>query len=282
MRKIINFVFVLLFLFVLCGCKKDDTTTINEEKEDEPYYTPLKIVAEHSTSTIDDEVNPYIVLRSKPEGEFINYQVIVFLNFPMNYKGSVLTKRYYNYLQCDYGTKEENTTYYHNFDHSDDDGAHLSNAIKLASRYLTKLIISDVAFDLKYEYELDNIKQEKELKFLESMLEYEEENFNTESTSFDVVVAKNEEEDYNRYKLIISLDESVNVGHYDIQTWVKCDSGIIPFVGYYHYNAINGSISTVSDEKIEKSEHVSEIYCMVRYYDNLGHSTDTYYKKKVD
>ena len=34
MRKIINFVFVLLFLFVLCGCKKDDTTTINEEKED--------------------------------------------------------------------------------------------------------------------------------------------------------------------------------------------------------------------------------------------------------
>ena len=71
-------------------------------------------------------------------------------------------------------------------------------------------------------------------------------------------------------------------GHYDIQTWIKCGDRIVPFIGYYHYRAVNGNITSVSDEKINVDENVNTIYYMVRFYDSNGNITDTYYQKRID
>lgn len=282
MKKILITLLFVMVIF-LVGCKKDEP---KEEDKGDDYYTPEALAGSHSVNTSNDELNPYIVVKGLPDKDgFINYSVIVFLNFPMRYHDNVLTKRYYNYMQCDYKAKEETTIYYHNFLHSDDDGAHLSNAFKVAPRYLTKDLLTEVLLLIKYEYEVDSKHQEKELLFKETMLEYDESKYQDivdTNSNFDVVVVKNEDEDYNRYKLIIGLDENIKEGHYDIQTWIECDSGVIPFVGYYHYNAINGSINSVSDEKVDVSNNVSVIYYMVRYYDIMGNITDTYYLKRLN
>lgn len=287
MKKCLNLILIICVFFLL-GCKEKEAPI--EEKEEE-YQTKELINASHVYDLDSDEVNPYIVVKGLPgEDNNIIYSVIIFLNFPMNYNGSVLTKRYYNYLQCDYYTENEETTYYHTFLHSDDDGAHLSNAFNIAPRYVTKDKLTKIFLNLQYEYELDS-KQEKEIKFCENILSFDESNFSDiisqaveeeKKYSFDVLITKNEEEDFNRYKLIINLDKENATGHYDIQTWVKCNDKIIPFLGYYHYRVMNGNIQTVSDEKISIEENVNMIYYMVRYYDSNGNITNIYYQKKVD
>ena len=73
---------------------------------------------------------------------------------------------------------------------------------------------------------------------------------------------------------MIDLDDENKEGHYDIQTWILCDDEVIPFIGYYHYRAMNGDISTVSDEKISIDRNVNVVYYMVRFYDCEGNISD--------
>ena len=240
---------------------------------------------------MEDEVNPYIVVKGLPgSNNTINYSIIVFLNYLKKYQDNVLTRRYYNYMQLDYYTNNDSTVYYHNFIHNEEDGGHYSNAFNVAPRYNTSELLTNVSLNLKYEYELEE-KVEKEIKFSENILAFDENKFSDIITKavdednryhFDIIVTKNEDEDYYRYKVVINLDDNNLSGHYDIQTWVKCNERLIPFIGYYHYRAINGNVNSVSDEKIEANEKVSEIYYMVRFYDGDGNITETCYQKKVD
>ena len=288
--RLIELLIIVLFLSFFFSCKEKEDEK-EKENEDTKYYTPELIDAIHQVDVDNDEVSPYIVIKGLPyDEETIDYSIIVFLNFPKNYQGDVLTKRYYNYLQCDYYTSNESTIYYHNFDHLPDDGGHLSNAFNIAPRYNTKDYLTKISFNLKYEYELEN-KIEKEIIFNENIFSFDESKFSDiiskaveeeNRYSFDVIITKNEDEDFNRYKLIINLDSENVTGHYDIQTWIECGERIIPFVGYYHYRVGNGDIMSVSDEKVNVNENVSAIYYMVRFYDSNGNITDTYYQKRID
>lgn len=274
-------IILLMFTFFLFGCKEDKPV-----EEDKPIETKELIDASHEYNVDNDEVNPYLVVKGMLDGnEKIDYSLIIFLNFPRKYQDKVLEKRFYNYLQCEYYAKDDITTYFHEFDHLEDDGGHLSNAIKFAPRYNTNNLLDKIRCLLKYEYSLNNEKIEKEIKFEENMLLFDETKFSEEENDnyhFDLIINKNEEEDFNRYKFNIDLDDNNTSGHYDIQIWIKCDGKIIPFLGYYHYRTINGDISTVSDEKISIDRNVDVVYYMVRFYDYLGNQTDIYYQKRID
>lgn len=281
MKKII-ILFIMFFLLGLVSCKeKEEEKPIEDEDK---VVTPDAITASHVYDVDSDELNPYIVVKGLPsDNGNIDFSLIIFLNFPKNYQDKVLTARYYNYLQCDYYTDNESTIYYHNFDHSDDDGGHLSNAIKFVPRYNTSDVISKVVTSIKYEFDLDGEKQDKEMKFEENILCFNEDDFKdaiNDEAKASLVITKRDDEDYKRYKLNISLDE--NSGHYDIQTWLEIDGKIIPFIGYYHYLAKNGNINSVSDEKINIDRTVSSVYYMIRFYDSNGNVTDTYYQKRLD
>ena len=275
-------VFLLLGL-VACKEKTEEPEPVIDEDK---IVTPEKLECSHSYDVLNDEVNPYLVIKGLPyDSDTIDYSIIVFLNFPKNFKNNVLTKRFYNYLQCDYYAGEEMTTYYHIFDHSDDDGGHLSNAIKFVPRYNTSKEVTKICFDLKYEYELDGVHLDKEVKFEENILCFDNSKFidiiENDNYHFDIIITKKENEDYNRYKLVIDLDDN-NSGHYDIQTWLLIDGKVIPFIGYYHYRTINDDITSVSDEKINVDRNVSSVYYMVRFYDDNGSVTDIYYQQRLD
>ena len=266
MKKYLILVLSILVIFLI-SCKEEEPI-----EEDKPFETKELIETNHQYDVDNDEVNPYLVVKGMPADDAkIDYSLIIFLNFPRKYQDNILEQRYYNYLQCDYYAGSDVTTYYHTFDHSDDDGGHLSNAIKFVPRYNTNEVLNKISCLLKYEYALKGEKKDKEIKFEENMLSFDEtkfsENIENDNYHFDVIINKNEDEDYNRYKFNIDLDDNNVTGHYDIQIWIKCDGEIIPFLGYYHYRAINGDISTVSDEKISIDRNVDVVYYMVRFFD---------------
>ena len=281
MKKLLLIIIIFLFVFFV-GCKKDEEP---QEKEDEEIIkTAEPVIATHEYDLDNDEVNPYIVIKGLPSDDAIDYSIIAFLNFPKNFNGKVLTKRYYNYLQCDYYTDNDLTTYYHTFDHADDDGGHLSNAFNFCPRYHTSNLLTKVCMELRYEYELDAIHQDKTVKFEENILRFEDIKISEiieDNDICDIIVKKNDEEDFYRYKISIKLDE-INNGHYDIQTWLEVDDKIIPFIGYYHYRTLNGDINSVSDEKISIDRTVSSVYYMLRFYDSNGNITEYYYQKRLD
>lgn len=288
MKKIL-IIFLAFLLVFMVSCKKDEKP-IDQEDDDEGNKEIEEVVpieATHSYLVDSDEVNPYFVVKGIPsDNGFIDYTVIIFLNFPRNYQDKVLEKRYYNYIQCDYSTNDEKTSYVHHFDHADDDGGHLSNAIKIAPRYHIDTPLLKLACNLRYEYEVDKTRKESEIKFEEDILVFDETKYSddmeVENYNFDVVITKKDDEDYNRYKLVIDLDDENKEGHYDIQTWILCDDEVIPFIGYYHYRAMNGDISTVSDEKISIDRNVNVVYYMVRFYDSEGNISDFYYQKRIN
>ena len=288
MKKIL-IIFLAFLLVFMVSCKKDENNENNEEENEEnkEIEEVSLIDATHNYLVDKDEVNPYFVVKGLPsDNGFIDYTLIVFLNFPRNYQDKVLEKRYYNYIQCDYYTNDENTSYVHHFDHGEDDGGHLSNAIKIAPRYHIDTPLLKLSCLLQYEYEMDKTRKEGEIKFLEDILVFDEtkysEDMEVDNYSFDVIITKKDDEDYNRYKLIIDLDDENINGHYDIQTWILCDDEVIPFIGYYHYRAINGDINTVSDEKISIDRNVNVVYYMVRFYDSEGNVSDFYYQKRIN
>ena len=281
MKKYLTII-LLVFIVFYAGCKEEKPV-----EEDKPFETKELIEASHEINVDSDEVNPYLVVKGMPaDNGKIDYSLIIYLNFPRKYQDKVLEQRFYNYLQCDYYAGNEVTTYFHEFDHGDDDGGHLSNAIKFVPRYNTNEVLNKVRCILKYEYSLNNEINNKEIKFEENILSFDETKFSDEIENdnyhFEMIINKNEEEDFNRYKFNIDLDDNNITGHYDIQIWIKCDGEIIPFLGYYHYRAINGDISTVSDEKISIDRNVDVVYYMVRFFDYSGKETDIYYQKRID
>ncbi len=264
-------VLLVLFCIVSLSCKK--------KKEDDEIVKELdKIVATHLDGFSETMVVPYFTITSLPNSNFnsindINYTIRYTTNF---LKPSNVTERFYESYQIDYYFNNDySETFHHTYNDSDRDQRKFSDEIlnHISFNNLLKHILCSV----NYNYKLDGNKVNTSYKFFEDILEFNESNFNDAISSEYIYIERNS----NSFKLNFNFIDSKDNGHFDIQTWIKCDDIIIPFIGYYNYYYVNGNISQVRDTIIDNKFNISEIYYQINYYDSNGNLSSSYYKENL-
>lgn len=271
-------VFLMLFvgLFVACG---DDPV-----EGEHPVTEADPIIAEHQYNVAQDEVSPYVLVESiLNESKDLIYSLTYISIFPKTYLENdqevTVTGRYYDYYQVDYVTDSgKYYNYFHEYDYLD--STERSYGQNFMPHFNFNEQLKELSVLVKYRFDRNNESYSEEVKFKESIIQFNIDNFNNnelENYSVDVNKIKNPNEDFNRYKLTINFDDEIKTGHFDIQTWVEIDNNIYPFIGYYHYRPNHGDIYTASDIKVPAIHQITKIYYTIVYYNESNQVTNTYY-----
>ena len=272
-------IFLMLFLVLFIGCGEDTPDEPSEEiKEVEA------IEAEHIYNVEGDEISPYIMVQSILDEEknliySITYVSAFLKSIKENDETIDITARFYDYYQVDYKTLSGTLyKYFHQYDYID--SKERFYAQNFEPNYNFKEQLDNLKVLVKYRFDKLGKTFNKEIKFEEEIIKFDINEFNVNNLgNIDVRLnkIKNENEDFNRYKLSINLDDSITLGHYDIQTWIEIDGDVYPFVGFYHYRPNHGDIHTESDIKINEKYIISKIYYKIVYYSNENEIKNVYY-----
>lgn len=265
------FILILTCLcLVLISCGESKYTP----KKPEEIENFKKVDGVHTILT--EDVNPYFLIKNKMLDDELLYSITLYMNFE---KGD-RQNRLYKYFQIDYYL--ENNSFlcdYHIFDSID--GAIRNYSQNIMPYYYLESSLDNIKFQVKYSFERYNKetkekdKYNKELTLSENIIKYDSNKSYTDTSDNIVVIYQSRDENYNRYKVSIDLEQS-KTGHIDIQIFVKNKQGdIYPYLGLYNYNYSLGSYKQVSDEKLTDENEIVEAYAQINSYEN--EDVKTYY-----
>lgn len=266
---------LLVFTLFLGSCKKE-----------EEQFVAKEIIADHVTLVDNDEISPYVIIQSVlDENDNLIYSLYYISIFPKQFNDQetnvTLTERFYDYYQVDYITESgKYDNYYHQYNYIDK--SERSYGQNFLPQYDFKEELKTVNVLVKYRFTKNNEELVKEIKFKEEIIKFNIDNYNNINNNkyyVNLVKTKNDNEDFNRYKLEINFDNLITKGHFDIQTWVEIDDKIYPFVGYYHYRPNHGNIYSTTDIKMTAQKEINKMYCNICYYDENGVKSNYYFIK---
>ena len=256
--KKLNLFLLLILSIILVGCKKED---VGEEE-----FKPEKIIAEHEF--INDGLISFIKLSSNLyQGENtidLKHSITAFIH---------VTKGIYReitYYQFDYVTVDNTYETFYNREFA-------KPTRFVAHQFLPFVKVSGNAFAevsglIKYKTNLSLVIEEKEVKYKETILKFNENDYVNNSTNDDIIevaIYKFDLDDDYHFKYKIDFKVENEPIHLDMQSWFKTTSGTVyPLMGLYNYATYAEDYLSVSDEIISGIVEIEQIYFKVIYIYN--------------
>ncbi|HHX00169.1 MAG TPA: hypothetical protein GX740_02550 [Acholeplasmataceae bacterium] len=252
-----NFLLLLLLILTLVGCKKP---VVEEEEE----FKPEKIEAEHSF--IVDDFSSYIKLSTNlflEEEEIVpKHSITAFMHIV---KG---VNREITYYQYDWVTVDGTFDTYYKRDFSEPSRF-------IAQQFLPFVKVSGNEIDtisglIKYKSKLDDVLEERVVKYKEEILKFNQSDFTNNSNhdeilNFNVYKFDFEDNDYH-FKFAINFEIEAEPIHIDMQSWIKTkDDEVYPLMGLYNYATYSENYLSVSDEIVSGIVDIEEIYVKLVY-----------------